>query len=266
VIFNLKIKIKENIPLVQYTTFKIGGRARYFTLVKNEEEIVQAVDFSRSKKIPFFILGGGSNLLVSDKGFKGLVIKVVNKGFRIYGSEIRAAGGTLLSDLVKTSVKSGLTGLEWAVGVPGTIGGAVKVNASAFGRNMAEIVKKCFKKKGVIFEVILRLKKGNPKESQQLIRQYIRQRKESQPLNFPSAGCIFKNPPGYFAGQLIEKCGLKGKKIGQAMISEKHANFIINLGHAQASEVVQLIELVKKNVKDKFGIELEEEIKYLGFD
>jgi len=249
-------------------------------------------------------LGGGSNVLVNDKGFDGVVIKVQSSKFKVQNSRIIAEAGTNLRELVATSVKRGLTGLEWAVGIPGTLGGAIRGNAGAFGHNISESVKeiKALNKKlqvtsykfqdckfsyrqsifkdnnHIILSAELKLKKGNRKKSQQLMQEYLKKKKATQPLEYPSAGCIFKNliPKDcpwrrrqgqslgvISAGYLIEQCGLKGKKIGQAMISEKHANFIVNLGGAQAQDVIQLIKLIKKEVKKKFNIKLEEEIEYL---
>ncbi len=254
---------KENIPLAKYTSFKIGGPARYFLVAKTTNDLIKAVGLAQAKKLPFFILGGGSNLLISDQGFNGLVIRAQNSKIKVQNSRIIAEAGVALSKLIKISVDSGLTGLEWAVGIPGTIGGAVKVKASAFGQNISEVVKEIKTFDKIILAVELVLRKGNKKKSQQLIKEYLRKRKDSQPLDSFSAGCIFKNPVGQFAGQLIEQSGLKGKKIGQAMISKKHANFIINLGQAQAEDVIKLIQLIKKSVKEKFNLVLEEEIVIL---
>ena len=253
-------KIRKNIPLARYTTFKIGGPAKYFFVAKTTNDLVKAVGLAQAKKLPYFVLGQGSNLLVNDKGFSGLVIKIQNTRYEIQGTRITAEAGAPLSKLVNFSIEKGLTGLEWAVGIPGTIGGAVKVKTSAFGQDISELVKKVKTFDGIILAVELVLKKGDKKKSRQLIKGYLKKRKDSQPLDSFSAGCVFKNPVNQFAGQLIEKCGLKGKKIGQAAISEKHANFIINLGQAQAKDVLKLIRLIKKSVREKFNLNLEEEI------
>ncbi len=258
--------IQKNVPLKKYTTFQIGGRAKYFFVAKNKDDAIRAVLWAEKNKIPFFILGGGSNLLVADRGYKGLVIRT-GKSLSLYVSK----------------------GLEWAVGIPGTIEGAVYGNAGSFKKSMKDIVERVevfntetkkitiFKNKDckfayresifkrnknlIILSVKIKLKKSSPRK----IKEYANYKKETQPLNFPSAGSVFKNPKGYFAGELIEKCGLKGKKIGNAKISEKHANFIVNLGNARAEDVIKLINLVKKSVKNKFGKNLEEEIQYAGF-
>jgi len=188
-----------------------------------------------------------------------------NKKLEVNNNKIIAEAGVKLSDVVKTSIKNNLTGLEWAIDIPGTIGGAVKVNAHAFGSNISELVRSIKKDNNIIFSVELELKKGNRKESSKLIEEYIKKRKDNQPLEYPSAGCIFRNIPDYGAGRLIDKAGLKGVQIGQAMISDKHANFIINLGKAKSEDVVKLIKLIKQSIKEKFNINLKEEIEQLGF-
>ncbi len=292
------MNFKKNVSLKNYTTFKIGGPAKYFYIAKNKTELIEAIKQAKKLKLPFFnserseeskfcqrqvfILGGGSNLLVSDKGFNGLVIKF----------------GQPLSSYVSK-------GLEWAVGIPGTVQGAACSNAGAFKKSMKDVVEsvevfdtetgkvKIFKNKDckfgyrdsifrkkknlIILSVEIKPKKSNTKKIRTSLRenldfslrskikQYLDYRKQTQPLNFPSAGSIFKNLPGKSAGELVEKCGLKGKKIGNVKISEKHANFIVNLGQGKAKDVIKLIKLIKKEVKKKFGVVLEEEIQFLGF-
>jgi len=259
------IKIQKNIPLAEYTTFKIGGPARYFFVAKTNQDLIKAVEFAQEKKLPFFILGGGSNLLISDKGFAGLVIAINNEHLTVNNNVIIAEAGVKLAELIKVSLENNLTGLEWAIGIPGTVGGAVKVNAACFNGEMKGLVKKTKKIDDIIIFVELELKKGSQEKSKEIIKEVIRKRKETQPIGQFCAGCVFKNPAGQFAGQLIEECGLKGKQIGRAMISQKHANFIINLGNAQAKDVKKLIQLIKKSVNKNFKINLEEEIEYLGF-
>jgi len=311
---NLLPGVKENVSLKDYTTFKIGGKAKYFFVAKTKNELINAIKASKQLNLPFFILGNGSNVLFSDKEFKGLVIKIKNEKLKIKNCVIDTEAGTLLSILVKKAQQHSLSGLEWAVGIPGTIGGAVYGNASAFGKAIGDLVKqvevldlKTFKikklskkecqfkykdsifkhkKNLLIFSVILRLKKGNKEKIKENMKRFLTIRKETQPLNYPSAGCIFKNlgiqnsklkikkelfekfpelrdfiqkgeiPAGY----LIDKAGLKGKRIGDAMVSEKHANFIVNLGNAKTKDVQKLIAHIKKKVKKIFGIELKEEI------
>ncbi len=260
------MNFRKNISLKKYTTFQIGGKAKYFFVAKTKTELILAIELAKEMNLPFFILGGGSNLLVSDNGFDGLVIKI---------------GRPLFLYVLK--------GLEWAAGIPGTIEGAVYGNAGAFGKSMKDVVEtveifdtktgkiKFFKNKDckfgyrdsvfkknknlIILSVKIKLKKSNPKK----IKEYLKQRKEKQLLGYASAGSIFVNPKELTAGQLIEKCNLKGKRIGHVKISEEHANFIVNLGKGKAKDAKKLINLIKKTVKKKFRINLEEEIQYLGF-
>ena len=288
------VKMSKNILLAPYTTFKIGGTAKYFCEARSKEGIIVAITMAKKENLPFFILGNGSNILISDAGFDGLIIKVKSASSRtkIKSNKIYIDSGVLLAKLASESIKAGLSGLEWTIGIPGTVGGAVRGNAGAFGASMSDIVrevkvlnigtsqvqilnnKDCkfgyrdsiFKhdKNLIILSVELKLKKGDREKSEKLIKEYLKQRKQKQPLEYPSVGCIFKNPKDFSAGYLIEQCGLKGKKIGEAMISEKHANFIVNAGGAKAEDVVKLINLCKEKVKEKFGVELKEEIEYLG--
>lgn len=269
--------IKKNVLLKNFTTFRIGGKARYFFVAKTKEDLIKAIVAAKKAKLPFFILGGGSNVLVSDGGFKGLVIK--------YGQS--------LSSYVSK-------GLEWAAGIPGTIQGAIYGNAGAFGKSMKDIVKevevfdvktekiKIFKNKDCRFSyrnsifkknknlIILSVKIKTKKEKKgdealassstfaaARVKQYLDYKKQNHPWNYPSAGSVFKNPDGFSAAWLVEACGLKGKRIGKAEISKKHANFIINLGGAKEKDVVKLINLAKKTVKKKFKINLQEEIQFL---
>ena len=259
------MKIQENVSLAGQTSFRVGGAARYFFDARDKDDLVRAVFFAKEKGLPFFILGGGSNLLVSDEGFDGVVVLANNKEIRANKNKITTEAGARLSDLVRLSVENNLTGLEWAAGIPGTIGGAVKVNAHAFGSDISQLVKNIEKEDNIIFSVELELKKGDKEKSEKLIREYFIKRKETQPLNYPSAGCIFKNPSGQFAGKLIDDCGLKGERIGEAEISKKHANFIINLGGARAKDIAALIALAKTEVKKKFGVDIKEEIERVGF-
>jgi len=295
--------VQKNISLKNYTTFRIGGRAKYFFTAKTKEDLIRAVAMAKKLKLPFFILGGGSNLLVSDKGYKGLIIKFQNPNSKIQipkskfqNPKIYVEAGAMLRELLNATAKAGLSGLEWAAGIPGTVGGAVYGNCGAFGKSIADIVESVevldvnkipnfeiqtkilrnhncrfgyresiFKrnKNLIILSANIKLKKGKKKEIQKKIKECLNYRKRHQPLNYPSVGSVFKNPKGFSAGELGEKCGLKGKRIGRAKISEKHANFIVNLGGGKAKNVMRLINLVKKKVKKKFKINLEEEIQHL---
>jgi UDP-N-acetylmuramate dehydrogenase len=308
------MEIKKNVSLKNYSTFKIGGKAKYFLIAKNEKEILKGIGWARKKKIPFFILGGGSNVLFSDKGFNGLLIKLQNTQYEIRNTKIIAEAGVPLQKLVLETAKKGLSGLENLAGIPGTLGGAIWGNAGAFGREIGDLVeevkvlevkgsrlkvkrlknKECefgyrdsvFKrrKNWIILGATLKLKKGVKKEIEKKIKEILKLRKEKQPLQFPSAGSVFKNLPmkkvpkkvrekfkekiknGFLpAAVLIEAAGLKGYQIGGAKISEKHANFIVNIKSAKASDVKELIGKIKKEVKKKFKIKLEEEIELVGF-
>ncbi len=295
--------LKRNILLKNHTTFKIGGKAKYFFVAKSKEGLIKAILLAKKNNLPFFILGGGSNILVSDSGYKGLVIKIENKKYKILNTKIYTEAGTGLNQLVNVASKNNLLGLEWAAGIPGAVGGALYGNAGAFRESIKEIVKevevfdttnqkiKILKKRDckfdyrksifkskknlIILSAMFQFKKGKRKIIKDKIKKNLEQKKASQPLNFPSTGSIFINPhlPQGLGGQakdfsaayLIEKCGLKGKKTGKVKISEKHSNFIVNLGKGKAKDVRKLINLVKRKVKNKFKINLEEEIQFLGF-
>jgi len=308
---NLKPKIEDllkgiqkNVPLAFHTTFKIGGPAKYFYTAKTKEDLIKAIKVAKKINLPFFILGGGSNLLISDKGFEGMVINFQFSIFNFQKNKITAGAGLALGKLVRASAEKGLSRLEWAIGIPGTLGGAIRGNAGAFGKSMKDIIKQVevfdletekikilknedcqfdyresiFKKKKnlIILSAKIELEKGSKKEIEEKMKENLDYRKKTQPLNFSSAGSVFKNPrtrtssvrgkpSGLSAAYLIEKCGLKGRKIGEAQISKKHANFIVNLGKAEAEDVRKLINLIKKKVKENFGVELKEEIQFLGF-
>ncbi len=274
---NIFPDVQKNVPLSSFSTFGIGGKAEWFYQVEEEKNLIQLIKFCKENNIPYFILGGGSNVLFSDDSFKGLVIKIDTSDYEIKGEKIIVKSGVSLSKLVDLAYKNSLSGLEFALGIPGTIGGAVAINASAAGHKMSEIIEKVkilteegeikelsfvnnlFKdKKGIILEVVLRLKKQKKEKIKEEMQKALSLRK-NQPTG-KSAGCVFKNPSLLSAGKLIEECGLKGKKIGAAQISEKHANFIINLGSAKASDVLKLITYIKEKVKAKFNIDLKLEI------
>lgn len=308
--------LQKNVPLSEHTSFRIGGPAKYFYIARHEDDVLQAVRAAQKAELKFYIIGGGTNLLVSDEGFNGLVIKLKNDRWKIKGKTVRAESGTILAILSRKTIDAGLTGLEWAIGVPGRLGGALKNNSSAFRSSLGNSVKKVkvfdghktrwlnakqcelayknsvFKKypHWIALEVILELEKGNKKESLELIKKFTTDRLGAQPRGYPNAGCIFINaqsdgllflkegalgkveiPELYRqwrrlpAGWLIEQLGLKGRRIGGAMIDKKHANFIINYKNAAANDVRELIRLVKREVKKKFGLEMEREIQMVGF-
>jgi len=303
---------QKNINLASLTTFQVGGPADYFYEAKSSEEVIEAVKEVKGNGWPIFVLGGGSNVLVGDEGFRGAVIKIKNDELKISDLKIICGAGVLLSKLVAESLKIGAIGLEWAIGIPGTIGGAIVGNSGAYGHSIAENVKKIesldlmtltkkvydssdcqfqyresiFKKNSeIVLSVILELQKNDGQNSSELIKKYLEQRNNKIP-SYPSAGSVFKNievknlpaeilktiPPEVIkggklaAGYLIEQCGSKGYKINGAEISNQHANFIINTGSAKANDVAQLMQLCQKSVKEKFEIELEPEIRLIGFE
>lgn len=303
--------IKKNILLKDYTTFRIGGKARYFFVAKTKDDLAKAVRFAQESKLPIFILGAGSNLLVSDKGFNGLVIKMQNTKYEIQNTKISTGTGESLSKLIELSLKEGLGGLEWGSGIPGTVGGSIRGNAGAFGLSMSDVVEsvealdvKDFKfktynfrdcqfsyrqsvfkrnKNLIVFSATFKLKKEPKEKIMKEINDYLSYRRERHPKE-PSAGSVFKNiefskslvekfpeflqfkEKGYIpAAFLIAQCGLAGKTMGGAKISEMHSNFILNFKKARAQDVISLINLAKQEVEKKFNIKLEEEIEYLGF-
>ncbi len=285
------MKYSRNESLKKHTSFRIGGSADYFCVPKSIEEIREALSFAKERKLGIAILGAGTNLLVLDRGVNGLVIKL-GKGLnwiRVEDSRVYAGAGVLLPRLIKVITKKGLGGLEFLAGIPGSIGGAVVMNAGAWGKEIGkfvdgvkvlnrdgkeEVIK--LKKLGfgyrksrfqenrwILTEVVFKLRRKNRKAIERKIKENLLNRKNMQPLGSPNCGSIFKNPKGDFAGRLIEAAGCKGMRIGDAQVSTKHANFIVNLGEAKARDVIKLMTCVQKEVKDKFKIELEPEIKFM---
>ncbi len=281
-----------NEPMSEHTTFKIGGPADYFVSVTKEEEVCAVISWAKKNGIPYLIIGNGSNMLVSDKGIRGLVIEI-GKNFadvRCEGEKIYAQAGALLSRVAKTAMNESLTGMEEISGIPGTVGGAVYMNAGAYGGEISSSIetvtyldgdgeiktvtaKECnFGNRTSIFEtgdkivlsVVFSLKKGKPDEIKEKMADYTNRRKTKQPLAFPSAGSTFKRPEGHFAGSLIENAGLKGFTIGKAQISELHAGFVINLGGATAEDVMGVIRHAQKIVKEKYDVCLEPEVRLIG--
>jgi UDP-N-acetylmuramate dehydrogenase len=338
--------ILQDIKLANYTTFKIGGPARFFVEVKSEKDIIEALKFAQKENLNFLILGNGSNILVNDKGFDGVVIKLNDNQISIKQNQINCASGVMLSELVSKSYQNGLSGMEWAVGIPGTVGGAIYGNAGAYGssidknlysvdviyitpsnRQENKILRKMIQDKIVseqdvsrkilsshhgdayrlrlyqkdcqfsyrqslfnkisgfiILSSIFLLKPGKKEAIKNKMDEIIKARSLKIPF-FPSAGSFFKNPAvskkiqdeferdtgqksknGIVpAGWLIEEVGLKGKKIGGAMVSEQNANFVVNIGKATAEDAIILASLIKQQVRDKFGVQLKEEINFVGF-
>ncbi len=303
--------IKQNVVLAKYTTYKIGGPADYFISVKNFEELKKALRFVEDNSLSFFILAGGSNVLFSDEGFRGLIIKIDNKELSIYENEITVGAGILMNDLVSQSIENGLAGLEWAGGLPGTAGGAIRGNAGCFGGEIKDIVKEvtavtyggeiklyknedCYfnyresifkRNKEIIMSVIFKLRAGDKDNLKTIVFDHIKYRQIKH--RTPSCGSVFKNCPLEIvpktvqekfkekikidpipilpAGALIEACGLTGRTSGGAKITEEHANIIVNFSNAKATNILDLINLAKEKVKQKFNIELHEEVELVGF-
>jgi UDP-N-acetylmuramate dehydrogenase len=284
------VKLQE--PMAMHTTFRIGGPAQYFVMPMDTEELSQVVLLCKAEKVPFFVLGHGSNILVSDKGMSGVVIRLYTNyaGYSVKGNMVSAKAGIMLNKLGASLLEEGLTGFEFAAGIPGTLGGAIVMNAGAYGGEMKDIVKSVslmdengniFKKsceemefayrhsivqdKGyIVLGADLMLKEGNKEEIKAKMDELALARKTKQPLEFPSAGSTFKRPEGYFAGKLIMDAGLAGYTVGGAQVSEKHCGFVINKGGATAQDVVTLMDDVKRIVQDKFSVELEPEVKVIG--
>ena len=310
------LNIKENVILAPYTTFKIGGPARYFIEISDKNELLEVFDFVSKKNLKYFILGGGSNLLISDKGFDGVVIKIKLTEFNVDKKQnvFIVSSGVPLAKIIRESAAEGMSGMEWAAGIPGTVGGAIRGNARAFGKDTSTVIEsvefldandmkiknfdhnECefsywgsiFKKKEnlIVLSAKIKLESGDKNKSQEEITNIIKKRIAVQPQGVGSPGSFFLNPvvtndelrqeferdkgmkskdDKLPAGWIIEQAGLSGKKIGGAMVSEKHANFIVNNGNATAEDVLMLTSYIKQQVRDKYGIQLESEVNYVGF-
>lgn len=284
--------IKYNEPMKNHTSFKVGGPADIFVTPQNIAQLTGIINVCKFYQAPFFVMGNGTNLVVRDKGIRGVVIKTGEhfNNYSINGDIIEAESGILLSELSEIACENGLTGLEFACGIPGTLGGAVAMNAGAYGGEMKDVViSTCYlnakdelevvegeqhlfgyrtsfiqKEGGIVLKSHIKLRKGRKdliKEQMTILNE---KRAKSQPLEMPSAGSVFKRPEGHFTGPLIEQCGLKGYGIGGAQVSNKHCGFIVNKGNALASDVVALIRYVQDKVKTQFGVQLEPEIKIIG--
>lgn len=285
------IEIKNNLPLRELTTFKIGGNAEYFISAKTADEVAFTVKAVKEYGLPLFVLGKGSNLLVSDKGIKGVVLNTCGlDDIRFEDETVICGAGLYLQKLCILVLEKELSGLEFAFGIPGSVGGALYMNAGAYGGEIADCVEwaKCIDKNGniitlnrdemslsyrtsifknlgyIITEVAFRLKKGKREEIMAKMNDFMSRRKDKQPLEFPSAGSTFKRPEGHFAGALIEKNGLKGKRVGGAMVSEKHAGFVINYDNATSQDVKSLIKEIQNIVSEKDGVDLETEVIFVG--
>ena len=277
-------------PMQKHTSFKIGGNADFVVLPESVDEIKNLIKLLKENKIRYTVIGNGSNLLVDDKGIRGVVVKLAKNFSKITCEDnaITSQSGALLSKLANVALENSLTGLEFASGIPGTLGGAVVMNAGAYGGEMKDVVvkttyidkdgdiktvegdghgfgyrKSVFGADDIILESVLTLSEGKKEEISAKMNELNGQRKLKQPLEFASAGSTFKRPEGYFAGKLIEDAGLKGYKIGGAQVSQKHSGFVINDGTATSEDVLKLIEYIQKTVYEKFGVNLETEVRYI---
>ncbi len=276
-------------PMGLHTSFGIGGEAEVLVIPEDMKDLIHILQIVKSENIPHFILGGGTNLLVRDGGIPGAVIKTegLNK-ISVKGLILEVEAGVPLPRLLNQAIGKGLAGLEFAAGIPGTLGGAIVMNAGTKEQEMKDVVDsvtildngkvreipkeaigfeyRSSKIKGIVLKSLIRLEKGNRGTLVERVKEIILHRRKTQPLSHKSAGCIFKNPPGMSAGALIEAIGLKGYSLGAAQVSEVHANFIINKGGATAKDVLSLIDLIREKVKREKGIDLELEVKLVGVD
>ena len=286
------VKIVENEPMSAHTTFRIGGPARYYMIPENAGQVSKCMGFAMKMELPYVIVGKGSNVLFSDEGYPGVVIEVGRSMADIEVSEdghIRAGAGAGLGALAAAAAKQSLSGLEVASGIPGTVGGAVVMNAGAYGGEIKDCIKsaKVLDKEGAVLELsrdemelgyrssviqrrgyivteaVFQLHKGNKEQILGRMSELNAKRREKQPLDYPSAGSTFKRPEGYFAGKLIEDAGLRGFQVGDAQVSEKHCGFVINRGKATAADVIGLMEEVQKRVLETSGVRLEPEVKII---
>lgn len=285
-------RVYRDEPMHKHTTFRVGGNADYFVVPRTWKEIQKVIAFCQKKNIPYYILGNGSNLLVSDSGYHGVIIQIYKEmnAIEIVENIMRVEAGALLSKVGSTALEAGLTGFEFAAGIPGTIGGAVVMNAGAYGGEMKDIllnvtvltpegdIKRLQKdelelgyrtsviqtKNYIVLDAEFGLEYGEKEVIRSKMNDLKTQRITKQPLEYPSAGSTFKRPEGYFAGKLIQDAGLRGFQVGGAQVSEKHCGFVINKDNATAADIVELMNKVAEKVREDFGVQLEPEVKRLG--
>ena len=285
--------VKINEKLSQYVNFKVGGPADILVTPRNKEQIIRTVNICKENNIPFYVIGNGSNLLVKDGGFRGVVMSLTKvNNITVDGERIEAECGAMLKQVSDKAVENSLTGFEFACGIPGTVGGAVFMNAGAYNGEMSQVIESAdvinengeiitlnneeldlgyrssivMKKGYVVLSAVFKLEKGTVKSIKDLVADLTNKRESKQPLEYPSAGSTFKRPEGYFAGKLIQDAGLKGYSIGGAAISEKHSGFVINKGGATAKDILDLIHHIQDEVKKQFGVELHTEVRIIGED
>ena len=284
--------VLEKEPMSRHTTFQAGGEADIYVRLSSEKGLLEALELLEREKEPYFLLGKGSNLLVGDGGFRGTILTLAGSfaDISVNGQEITAGAGALLGSVSRAAMENGLTGLEFASGIPGSVGGGIVMNAGAYGGEMAQVIREVAilfpgegirtvpaeemrfgyrasllkERKGIVLGAVVSLKQGSRDEIRDRIEELAAMRKSKQPLEYASAGSTFKRPEGYFAGKLISDAGLKGFCAGPAQVSEKHAGFVINRGGASARQIRDVIEAVTERVYEASGIRLEREVIYLG--
>ena len=288
-----KDSIKYNEPMKKHTTMKVGGPCDCMVEPSSIEEIQKVLEYVKENNIKYYIIGNGSNLLVKDEGVHALIIKIANKfsGFEVNGEHIKAYSGCSVPKLSQIAKENSLSGLEFACGIPGSVGGGIRMNAGAYGSEMVNVVEKVgfLDENGNLKEIdgkdahftyrhsmfvdnpqyvvvyaIYKLQKGNKDEISKIMEENMNSRKQKQPIEYPNFGSVFERPEGYFVGKLVDDCGLKGYKIGGAQVSTKHSGFMINIGDATCKDVLDLIEYVKEKVYEKFNVKLQEEVVILG--
>lgn len=292
-------QFKTDEMMNRHTSFRVGGPAKLYIEPSELREVIILVQMAEKLKIPYFILGNGSNLVISDEGYDGLVIRLGERFSSIWTEEdpedkdavyMHAYAGALLAKVSSAATRQSLSGMEFASGIPGSIGGAVFMNAGAYNHDMSEVVdsalcvsasgetytvtrdefdfgyrcSRFMKEGGIVLTVVLKLHRGDKDKITAQIKEYTEKRTKSQPLNYPSAGSMFKRPEGYYAGTLIDQTGLKGLTVGGAQVSEKHAGFVINIGGATAADIDELTKKVREAVKEKHGVTLEREVRFIG--
>ena len=264
------IKIDEK--LSEYVNFKVGGPADILLIPNSKEQVIKSIKICKENNIPFYLIGNGSNILVRDGGFRGVVLSLKNvKNIYVDGEKIEAECGVMLKEVSDKAIENSLTGFEFACGIPGTIGGAVFMNAGAYDGEISKVIESaevidenCNKKGYTVLSAVFKLEKGQVKTIKELIEDLTNKRESKQPLEYPSAGSTFKRPTGYFAGKLIQDAGLKGYSIGGAAVSEKHSGFVINKGNATAKDITDLIKHIQDEVKKQFGVDLHPEVRIIG--
>ena len=285
-------QVKTEEPMKNHTTFRVGGPAEFFVMPRTAEEVKKVINLCRRESFPYYIIGNGSNLLVSDQGYRGVVLQIYKEMscIEIEENVIVAQAGALLSAIANKALENGLTGFEFAAGIPGTLGGACVMNAGAYGGEMKDVLEEVtvlteegevliipkenlelgyrtsiIARKGyIVLEARIQLREGEKEAIKSLMEELKDKRVSKQPLEYPSAGSTFKRPEGYFAGKLIQDAGLRGFSVGGAQVSEKHCGFVINRENATAADVAELMRQVSARVEEEFGVKLEPEVKRLG--